>query len=601
MVNDQVIVSDQPDLFLDYLLRCGLTAPGAEASPTAGRILARLFVVGAVEAGDELIAPYLVPAPGEAAVFEVRTYRPGDLVPTDVRDGLGAATALKTALRTARETDDGIEVVSRGTSGVERCVLVRDSTGDFEFRFASGETMIGDPAVCSHALAAWRELFARWRDATSATGEGVSWAPPPMTVRPDPERRAAPAAPRPASPPPPAAEPTTVSRGWWTPSAGDRNGEQEGQTGGPPSAEGPITPVVAGADHPAPTAAPPVPETAPARDTPPVRDTPPDEGFRPNATGPAVPPAPEAKSSTAAGAAVDPVTLEAAIQQAIGNLVVEVDLGQVEQLIRRVLDDDRREMVEPLARRLSARIGESLDLPDTRALVDAVSLVLPRPGDLAGAVASDVGALLSETVLRRRPGELGGSIDSPALLAALEHLSVRVDGLEDQFRHSTAMLKAMGEHLAAGDRRAATAERITISVDHEMQRLANRIDEQVSALAATAGGGSELSDGVARLTRKLRQSVAQLDRALERLDQLVDLAAGDEAAPLAPPRAEPPGPAAPRRPLPAGQNLPPAPPAPPEERSLSLGPNPGRRVAPAADPGPRTPGAAGRSGPAVRR
>ncbi|HEX3541946.1 MAG TPA: hypothetical protein VHT75_16045 [Acidimicrobiales bacterium] len=548
MVNDQVIVSDQPDRFLDYLLRCGLTAPGAEASPTAGRILARLLVVGAVEGGDDLIAPYLVPAPGEAAVFEVRTYRPGDLVPTDVRDGLGAATALKTALRTARETDDGIEVVSRGTSGVERCVLVRDSTGDFEFRFASGETMIGDPTACSQALMAWSDLFARWRDATPPAGDEASWAPPPLVVRPGPDRsmgqaaasmgQAAPSA-RPA--PPPAEEaPTTGARGWWTSGADDRPAEAE--AGGRATEEAPAiatasAPVTVPADDGEDR-----PVAASGRDAPPAQDarTSGDAGPAGDArdteelsvrgdttAGPAVPPAPEARAWATVGAELGSASLEAAIQQAIGNLVVEVDLGQVEQLIRRVLDDDRREMVEPLARRLSARIGESLDLPDTRALVDAVSLVLPRPGELAGAVASDVGALLSETVLRRRPGELGGGIDGPTLLAALEHLSVRVDGLEDQFHHTATLLKAMGEHLAAGDRRAATAERITISVDHEMQRLANRIDEQVAALASSAGGGSELSDGVARLTRKLRQSVAELDRARERLDQLVDQVAGE--------------------------------------------------------------------------
>jgi ABC-type transporter Mla subunit MlaD len=129
-------------------------------------------------------------------------------------------------------------------------------------------------------------------------------------------------------------------------------------------------------------------------------------------------------------------------------------------------------------------------------------------------------------VLRRRPGDVGASVDAATLMAGIEQLHVRVDSLEDQFRKTAGMLHVLGEHLNAGDRRAAIAERVTIAVDQEMQRLANRIDEQVTALAATAGGGSELSDGVARLTRKLRQSVTQLDRALERLDQVVDQVGG---------------------------------------------------------------------------
>ena len=163
MAKNQLISSDEPDLFLEYLLRCALTAPGAETSPTAGRILARLLVVGAIEGGDELITPYLVPMPDGDATFEVRSYRPGDLVPTEVRDGLRAAAALKIALRSARDSDEGIEVVSRTESGLERCVLVRDSTGDFEFRFASPETLIGAPAECAAARRSWEATLAGWR------------------------------------------------------------------------------------------------------------------------------------------------------------------------------------------------------------------------------------------------------------------------------------------------------------------------------------------------------------------------------------------------------------------------------------------------------
>jgi hypothetical protein len=235
--------------------------------------------------------------------------------------------------------------------------------------------------------------------------------------------------------------------------------------------------------------------------------------------------------------------LSAAIREAIGNLVVEVDLSQVEQLIRRALDDERRESVEPLARRLSARIGESLDFPTTSALVEAVSHIVPRPGDLAEAVAADVGALLSETILRRRSGDPGAGLETLHLMAGIEQLQVRLDGLQDQFEKSSVLLQAMGTHLEAGDRRAAFAERITMSVDQEMQRLASRIDEQVTALTANTGSGSELADGVARLTRKLRQSVLQLDRALVRLDEVIEQAGDAPVQRLAAARSD--GPAGP--------------------------------------------------------
>ncbi|MDQ6615530.1 MAG: hypothetical protein M3083_12495, partial [Actinomycetota bacterium] len=163
MVNPNLTVPAEPDLFLEFLLRCALTAPGASSSPTAGRILARLLVVGAIEGGDELVTPYLVPVPGEDASFEVRAYRPGNLDPTEVRAGLGAAAALRIALRAARDGDDGLEVVSQTRAGLERCVLVRDSTGDFEFRFASGETLNGEPEDCAAARRAWAVTLADWR------------------------------------------------------------------------------------------------------------------------------------------------------------------------------------------------------------------------------------------------------------------------------------------------------------------------------------------------------------------------------------------------------------------------------------------------------
>ena len=628
MANDQLIISDEPDLFLEYLLRCALTAPGAETSPTAGRILARLLVVGAIEGGDELITPYLVPAPGEAAAFEVRTYHPGDLVPMEVRDGLRAAAALKIALRGARDSDNGIEVVSRGESGLERCVLVRDSTGDFEFRFATPETLIGEWATCAAALAAWSDLFAGWRDGAEGTAPAAmaAGAPPAPTPAPVPAAAPSPASAPPdpwrpeEAPAPAAADPwrreeasaPVGSRGWWNSTA---------STSGPSA---PIAPAPSAASAPDVAPASPAPSAAPGASAPSAPYTPPAPPTAPSA--PYNPPAPPAAPSASAPVAPDAVAqfaaspfeapradvvaesvqvpvgtpaatssrrdhqesedpstfssrsvtgeglpasaamaedLGAAIRAAIGSLVVEVDLGQVEQLIRRVLDDDRREMVEPLARRLSARLGESLELPDTRTLVDALAQGIPQPGDLAEAVASEIGALLSETLLRRRPGESALGIDAASILAAVEQLHVRVDGLEDQFRKTASMLAVLGEHLDTGDRRAAIAERVTISVDQEMQRLANRIDEQVTALAATAGGGSELADGIARLTRKLRQSVSELDRVLVRLDQVVDKAGGERPR-LGLPRGPGAAPAADSTlPRPPGAPRPPRPPAPP--------------------------------------
>ena len=503
MANDQLISPDDPDLFLEYLLRCALTAPGVTASPTAGRILARLVVVGAIEGGDELITPYLVPMPGWDATFEVRTYRPGDLIPTDTREALSASAALKIALRGARDSDDGIEVVSRLETGLERCVLVRDSTGDFEFRFPSSETLIGEPADCGAARAAWNAVLASWKGWTPAddadTGAQTT-VPPPQPAT--------------GAEAPAAENDTGGLAGWWAPASIEDLASEEALTGSVP---------VARAD------ASRAPQT-------PVEAT------------------PVVGAPAQAGASGEGEPLSDAIREAIANVVVEVDLGQMEQVLRRVLDDDRRQLVEPLARRLAARLTESLNVPDTNAVVEAVSRAVPRPGEVADAVAADIGTLLSETILRRRPGDAvgGGNGTAPA---GLEHLYGRLDGLEDQLQRSVALLQLLDDRLESGDRRASIVERLSESVDEEMHRLAARIDEQVAALAANTAGGSELADGVARLTRKLRQSAAQLDRTLARLDQIFDTVKGSGVTRLGLAASEQ-DPATPRPAAPRGRGFP---------------------------------------------
>ena len=154
--------SGDNDGFVDLVLRSALTAPGASTDPVAGRVLARLLAVIAVERGDDILAPYLAATPGQPSTFEVRVFRAGDLTPATVTAEAGPVAALKTAFRLAREGDAGVEVLSCQTSAsVERCVLVRDSTGELEFRFPRAETLVGDPYACAAALRAWEATLDR--------------------------------------------------------------------------------------------------------------------------------------------------------------------------------------------------------------------------------------------------------------------------------------------------------------------------------------------------------------------------------------------------------------------------------------------------------
>lgn len=437
-------------IFLDYILRSALTAPGAATDPVAGRFLARLFATVASEAGEQQITGYLAPTPQPEAIFEVRVFRAGNLTPTTVTSDLGAVAALKMAHRLAHEQNEGVEVLSRaprtevgvpGSPGVERCVFVRDSTGELEYRFVCAETLLGDPEACLEAQRAWTETLDEW----------AAW----VSREQGPEGTGA----------VPAVGATDMPRG------------------------GASSP---GASSPKPTG---------------------------SSAGPSAP-----------SPSVDkPVATESLIETLEGffsNLTVEVDLVQIEQLVRQAVDRDRQQTIEPIA----ARVAEILraSLPTKPARPDAVQpppvlVGVPTSAEVAEVVSAQVGALLSETILSRRYGEASGQHSAlRALVTAVDQLDVQLNGLRDEVRRSAGILTELSDNVGAGDRRAAIAERVATSVDQEMQRLANRIDEQVTALTTTAGGGSELSDGVARLTRKLRQSVAQLDRTLLRLDEVVD-------------------------------------------------------------------------------
>jgi hypothetical protein len=478
------------DGFVDLVLRSALTAPGAATDPVAGRVLARLLAVIAVERGDDILAPYLAATPGQPSTFEVRVFRAGDLIPATVTVETGPVAALKTAFRLAREGTAGVEVLSCQTSeAVERCVLVRDATGELEFRFPRAETLVGDPYACATALRVWEATLDEW-------AAGVSRA------------------------------------------------RDEGPHSGPVPSEGQWS-------------------AAPSRATFRL-----DRGARGD----------DGRSEAEADALADVIrecfadlTVEVlsrsssqngpvldALEGFFANLTIEVDLGQVEQLVKNAVEMDRQDIVEPIAKRVAGILGPTLvarlsnaDLPARPQPVShpepvPVIMATPSANEVAEIVSAQVGALLSETILSRRYGDSGGQAAAlRAMITAVERLEVQLDGLRDEVRRSSSLLTTFDGRLEANDRRAAVTERLATSVDQEVQRLAHRIDEQVTALAANAGSGSELSDGVARLTRKLRQSVTQLDRALVRLGEVSDLAEAeavveDPEAPALPVRLPPP-------------------------------------------------------------
>ena len=537
-------------------MRAALTAPGALTSPAAGRVLAKLLVVVAIEGGNDLIMPYLVPAPGSEAGFEVRAYRAGVLVPTDVRPVADAVAALRIAIRLAREGDVGVEVLSRTEGGLERCVFVRDSTGEFEFRYATNENLNGDPDACRAAQQQWEATMAAWRSwlakehPTPISRESVSGGPlEAIGDRPPPVPAALTedaidwGAGQPVTPfdQPTASFDVLLTDESDEQAESDQSDEDEQMAGSqdgagalPKSepadaASGPARPDAdAEADSEARET-----ETATETETETPTAFPTDRAATATTTAPGSPPptTPAIEVGPSSPTPSTPLFESLAIRRPLDTEVLidairqgfaTLDFAQVDQLIHAALDSHRRDLTEPLARRLSALLADALALPDAHELAASVAPLVPRPGDVAELVTARIGALLSETVLRRPADTTAQAGALPEMAAAVERVELQLADLRDQVRRSADLVEVFSDQLTATERRALLIQSSTGSLEREMQRLARSVDDQVARLAANAGGGSELSDGVARLTRKLRQSVAQLDRALLRLDDVLD-------------------------------------------------------------------------------
>lgn len=505
MVPDSPAADDDSPSLVHHVIRSALTAASLTTDPAAGRLLARLVVATLVETDGNTIGGYLSPVPGEPSYFEVRAFRAGNLVPSTVTTDLDIVTALKLARRLSSEYIEGLEIIARQpSSSVERCVFARDSTGELEYRAASRETLLGDPAACDEALQVWASTLAHWKQELI---DAAASDPAPAEV------------------------------------------------------------VAAAATH-----------------------------------------APPAETSEP----VDQAGIVGALDRFFSNLTVELDLDQFQDVVARAVTQDRGQAVDDLARRLDGMLQElkvriaDASVPPTapppapapRPAPQPIVVGVPTSAEVAEVVSAQIAALLSETVLRRDHGETRDEVQLLRRVATSIHqIEAQLDGVRDELRRSNSQLTALADHQAVAARHAAASDRLTEAAIHEMQRLANRIDDQVSALAATAGGGSELSDGVARVTRKLRQSVAELDRALERLDQVTDQAGGFPPRRTTNPRAMRPG-----------ESRPPALPARSRESSglVPLGSTPDRSIdrptPPVAEPTPPPGvGRAGRSGPAVRR
>ncbi|MGI8493249.1 MAG: hypothetical protein ACR2KC_07040 [Acidimicrobiales bacterium] len=165
--------------YVHHLMLSALSAPGGSRSPMAGRLVADLCGVLAVEGEAEQVARYLAPDPADKATFQVRSFRLGDVHPLTDQGSLDAESALREAARLAAGQTELVEVVAVGANGLRRRVLDRAGRAPMRFYFPDPTYYEGPPSLVAEALERWRWLLDSGRGAPSAP---VAPAAPPVAA-----------------------------------------------------------------------------------------------------------------------------------------------------------------------------------------------------------------------------------------------------------------------------------------------------------------------------------------------------------------------------------------------------------------------------------
>jgi hypothetical protein len=409
----------------------------------------------------ELVARFVAPEPGQAATYQVRRPGPDDRAVVLSAD-LNEVAAFRAAVRFSRDGIGGVTVVGRTADGVERCALERSSDGVLEYLLPSVERYRGpDPAV-QRALRRWDETLLRWSAQIGHPGVPV----------------------RPAT----------------APAGGDlaRYADKPG------SADADRLELVDRADR--------VPTAAEIAD---------------------------------------------AIQSSLMQMTVDINLTEVESLIRRTIEGTFGAMgATGLPARLPASaIADQVTLADQIGTVVAErmrGLLKPSLDDAADRVAAVVADHLG--LLQRRAPTQSGHPETgeevPQLLIELaetqrqvlsavssqvgigsriagsvEHLDLQVQELREFSRMTAGALQSLTEQVAGLARRSEVAgERLASAVGQELDTFADRMRHQLvagEAAAKRAASDGAVPEAVSRLTSRVARSEAQMEKLLQRLNEVV--------------------------------------------------------------------------------
>lgn len=221
--------------------------------------------------------------------------------------------------------------------------------------------------------------------------------------------------------------------------------------------------------------------------------------------------------ATGIGRTATPPELSPAVVHKLADLVV----GRLAERLGGTLRGATERTAEAAAQRASAKVAR---------LVSDELATMAHPGSDAreGPAWEKVGPALSEMSAshERLLAGLSSQIGlSPRILGAVEHLDLQAQEMREQVRTSYGVLQALAEQVDELTRRSdSSGERLAATVGRELDQFGDRLRHQLVDMQTSARRSavdSAVSEEVTRLTRKLIRTEAQFEQVLERLQEVV--------------------------------------------------------------------------------
>jgi hypothetical protein len=212
-----------------------------------------------------------------------------------------------------------------------------------------------------------------------------------------------------------------------------------------------------------------------------------------------------------------------AVRSSLAEMTVEVDLQEVEEIIRRsVATGPPVATPRDVAKVLSRLVPTSAEIAEQ--VTEKVAPLLAKSGSTVSTGSTGSTGSAGSSGSSGSSGSMAGTSDRrlvSALLEAMERLAVDVHDVRDHVRRSGGQLDALEARVAAGGRFDEGIEQLRASLAIDLERVSKRLEEEIKD-TVTNGQPFPTGEEIASLSRRLRRSGVYLDRLLQRLNELVD-------------------------------------------------------------------------------